>query len=187
MAVEPSLCPIIPAALIHGEPCLRFRPLILAKSSRIVLQTEASSVLQEAISYDIPLQRVLMELPVLLGRPDLLAIDENRGFLDAQTKNLTLSRNKTPEKHPDLTFSSVSTSPQVALYWLESVMNLTQHLGLCEICVSKCTSFSSVVLPERVPIPSKSEPGPLGEPKFEDVSCMGELGTCVPDLSTTRD
>ena len=24
--------------LIHGEPCLRFRPLVLAYSSRIVLQ-----------------------------------------------------------------------------------------------------------------------------------------------------
>ena len=102
-------------------------------------------------------------------------------------KNLSLSRNKTPEKHPDLTFSSVSTSPQVALYWLGCVMNLTHHLGLFEICVSKCTSFSSVVLPERVPIPSRSDPGPLGEPKFEDVSCMGELGTGVPDVSTTRD
>ena len=91
MAVEPSLCPIIPAALIHGEPCLRFRPLILANSSRIVLQTEASSVLQEAISYDIPLHRFSKELPVLLGRPDLLAIEENRGFLDAKYKTLALS------------------------------------------------------------------------------------------------
>ena len=72
-------------ALIHGEPRLRFRPLILANSFRIVLQTtEASSVLQEAISYGIPLQRVLIELPVLLGRRDLLAIQENRRFLDAQ-------------------------------------------------------------------------------------------------------
>ena len=49
-----------------------------------MLQTEASSVLQEAISYDIPLQRFSLELAVLLGRPDLLAIEENRGFLDAQ-------------------------------------------------------------------------------------------------------
>ena len=87
VAVEPSLCPIVPAALIHGEPCLRFRPLILANSFRIVFQTETSSVLREAISYDIPLQRFSLELPVHLGRPDLLAIDENRGFLDAQKKN----------------------------------------------------------------------------------------------------
>ena len=91
MALDPSLCPIIPAALIHGEPCLRFRPLILANSSRIVLQTEASSVLQEAISYDIPLHRFSKELPVHLGRPVLLAIDENRGFPDAQNKTLALA------------------------------------------------------------------------------------------------
>ena len=46
---------------------------------------------------------------------------------------------------------------------------------ICAICISKCTnferrasSFSSVVLPERVPIPSRSEPEPLGEPKFEE-------------------
>ena len=70
---------------IHGEPCLRFRPLILAFSSRIVLQTlDGSSVLQEAISYDIPLQRVLIQLPFRLGRQVLLAIQENRGSLDAQ-------------------------------------------------------------------------------------------------------
>ena len=92
VALDPSLCPIIPAALIHGEPCLRFRPLILAYSSRTVLQTtEASSVLQEAISYDIPLHRFSKELPVHLGRPVLLAIDENRGFPDAQNKTLALA------------------------------------------------------------------------------------------------
>ena len=32
-----------------------------------------------------------------------------------------------------------------------------------------------------------SEAEPLGEPKFEEVSCVGELGTGVPDASTTRD
>ena len=42
--------------LIHEEPCLRFRPSILAW---IVLQAiDDSSVLQEAISYVVPLQRV---------------------------------------------------------------------------------------------------------------------------------
>ena len=62
-----------------------------------MLQTEASSVLHEAISYDIPLQRFSLELPVHLGRPDLLPIEENRGFLNAQKKKLTLSQNETPE------------------------------------------------------------------------------------------
>ena len=84
VAVEPSLCPITLAALIHGALCLRFRPLILANSSQIVLQTEGSSVLPEAISCDVPLQRFSLELAVLLGRPDRFAIEENRGFLDAQ-------------------------------------------------------------------------------------------------------
>ena len=64
------------------------------------------------------------------------------------------------------------------------------RVGICAICVSKCTiferrasSFSSVVHPERVPIPSRSEPGPSGEPKFEEVNCRGELGTGVPDAT----
>ena len=72
--------------LIHGEPCPQCRPLILAYSTRIVLQTVYDCfVPQEVISYDIPLQRVLIEVPVLLGRHDLLAIQGgNRGFLDAQ-------------------------------------------------------------------------------------------------------
>ena len=91
MVVGPFLRPRIPAALIHGEPCLRFRPLILANSSLIVLQTEASSCSSRSISYDIPLQRFSLELSVLLGRPDLLAIEENCGFLDAQKKKNSLS------------------------------------------------------------------------------------------------
>ena len=98
MVVGPFLRPRIPGALIFGELCRRFRPLILANSSRTVLRTtKASSVLQEAISCDVPLQKFSKELPVHLGKPDLLAIEENRGFLDAQ-KKLTLSRNETPEK-----------------------------------------------------------------------------------------
>ena len=46
--------------------------------------SSVSSVLQEAISNDIPLQRVLTELPFLLERHDLLATQQNRGSLDAQ-------------------------------------------------------------------------------------------------------
>ena len=56
---------------------------------------------QDVISYDIPLQRVLMELPVLLWRHDLLLVQENRGFLDAQ-RNPFLSRNETPVNFLDL-------------------------------------------------------------------------------------
>ena len=88
MVVGPFLRPRILAALIHGEPTLSaLSTLDSCISSRTVLQTtKASSVLQEAISYDIPLQNFSKELPVHLGKPNLLVIDENRGFLDAQKK-----------------------------------------------------------------------------------------------------
>ena len=91
--------------LIHGEACLHIRPLTLAFSFRIVLRTVCdSSVPQEAISYDILLQKILIELPVLLGRHDLLVIQEDREFLIAQRKNFL---------NLDLNFSYVTTSPQV--------------------------------------------------------------------------
>ena len=71
--------------MIHGELCLRFRPFLLANSTRIGLQKiHDSFVPQEAISYDIPLQRVWIEQCFLLERHDSVAIQGNRGFLDAQ-------------------------------------------------------------------------------------------------------
>ena len=54
----------VPRVEIESVICLLFRPLILAYSFRIVPHAiDESSVLQEANSYDIPLQRVLIELP----------------------------------------------------------------------------------------------------------------------------
>ena len=94
--------------LVNGDPCLHFRPLILAYSLRIVLQTVCVSFLflKRSSRIIFPLQKVLIELPVLLERHDLLVVQENRGFLDA-----LLSRNKTPVNvlDLDLTFSCVST------------------------------------------------------------------------------
>ena len=87
-----------------------------------------------------------------------------------------------------LKFCSISVSlvakflPSVFVIW-ESIRDIqVVRAGICAIYVS----FSSVVLPERVPIPSRSEPEPSREPKFEEESYMGELGTGVPDASTTR-
>ena len=51
------------AGLIHGEPCLHFRPSILAYPSGIVLRTKKDSVVPQKVSLcDIPHERVLMEL-----------------------------------------------------------------------------------------------------------------------------
>ena len=64
---------------------MRFRPVPLAYSTRIVLQTiYDSSVFQVAVSCDFVLQRVLIELLSLIGQQDLLAIQGYCGFLDAQ-------------------------------------------------------------------------------------------------------
>ena len=73
--------------------------------------------------------------------------------------------------------SLVAKSPSVFVI-RESMRDIqVVRAGICAICVSKCTnferrasSFSSVVLPQQVPIPSRSEPEPLGEPKFEEES-----------------
>ena len=40
-------------------------------------------------------------------------------------------------------------------------------------------------MPGRMPVPSRSEAEPLREAKFEEVNCMGELGTGLSDTSTT--
>ena len=55
------------------------------------------------------------------------------------------------------------------------------RVGICAICVSKyknferrASSFASVVLPERVPKPSRSEPEPLGEPELEEEAACHE-------------
>ena len=50
-------------------------------------ESPVSFVPQEAISYDIPLQRVFMEQLFLLERHDVLAIQENRGSLEAQSRS----------------------------------------------------------------------------------------------------
>ena len=79
------------------------------------------------ISYDIPLQRVLIQQRFLLEQLGRLAIRGNRGFLDAQ-KNL----NETPAQHVslDLAFSCFDISPRVSPYWYERVMNVSQNF-LC--------------------------------------------------------
>ena len=77
-----------------------------------------------------------------------------------------------------ISVSLVAKSPSVFVI-CESMRDIQfVRAGICAICVSKCThferrasSFSSVVLPEQVPIPSRSEPEPLGEPKFEEEAC----------------
>ena len=61
--------------LTHGEPGLQFRPLILTHSSRTIY---GSFVPQEAISYDIPIQRVFLEQLILLEQHDQLAFQGNR-------------------------------------------------------------------------------------------------------------
>ena len=77
---------------------MHFRPSILACSTRIGLQTVSSSfVPQEAVSYDIPLQRVLMWQLFLLEQLDQLAIQGNLGFLDAQQESFPFL-NKTPAR-----------------------------------------------------------------------------------------
>ena len=89
---------------------------ILAYLFLIVLQTISDSFApQEVISYDIPHQRVWIELPALVVRLYLLVIQENPELLDAR-QIACLSRNSTPVNFLDLgsTFSCASTSLQVS-------------------------------------------------------------------------
>ena len=41
------------------------------------------------------------------------------------------------------------------------------------------SSFSSVVLPERVEVGTRD----IGEPKFEEEACIGAIGTFVPSVT----
>ena len=61
--------------LIYGGPYLHFLSLTLAYSSQIVLRTVSDSFApQELISYDIPAQRALKKLAVLLRLLYLLVV-----------------------------------------------------------------------------------------------------------------
>ena len=65
--------------LIHGGPRLHYLRLTPAYSSQIVLRTVSDSLaLQEVISYDVPLQRVLIRLPLLLRRLHQLVLLDAR-------------------------------------------------------------------------------------------------------------
>ena len=77
-----------------------------------------------------PLQRVLIELPVLLVR-HVSFLYRKKTFVNV----LDL----------DLTFSCVSTSPQISLYRLEAVMNLTQNY----LCLS-----GTFLIVQYLPLPS---------------------------------
>ena len=90
-----------------------------------------SSVLQQAISYDIPHQRVLIKRPVLLGRHDLLCISR-KSRTSQCSANVLLFSFSLSVNFLDLGSISVcaSTSPQVSPR-LACVMNLTQNL-LCQ-------------------------------------------------------
>ena len=104
--------------LIHGEPCLHFRPSILVYTAWIGLQTVNNLfVHQGAISYDIPLQRVLVEQLYLLEQPDPLAIQGDRGFLDAQKESfLFQSMAPAQDLNLDSILSCLSTASRVSPY-----------------------------------------------------------------------
>ena len=74
--------------MIREELCLHFQPSILAEPARIGLRKAKDSfVHQKTTSYDIPLQRVLIQQLPLLAQLDQLAIQGNRGFLHAQKES----------------------------------------------------------------------------------------------------
>ena len=64
------------------------------------------------------------------------------------------------------------------------------RVGICAICSLNCancerraSSFSSVVIPERVPVPLKSEPELSEEPKIEEEAGAEDVGTFAPSLN----
>ena len=71
--------------MILEELCLHFRPSFLAYPARIGLQTANDFVPQKTISYDIPVQSVLIQQ--LLSSRSLIS-SGSRGFLDAQKESL---------------------------------------------------------------------------------------------------
>ena len=119
--------------VIFEELWLHFRPSILAYPVQIGLQTAYDSlVLQEAISYGISPQIVLMEELYLLEQPDPLAIQGDRRCIDAQKESF-LFLNKAPalQLSSDSIFCFLRTSPPVFPYWYERVMNVSQNF-LCQ-------------------------------------------------------
>ena len=114
---------------ILEELCLHLRPSILAYPARIGLQTVNNLLVpQEAISYDIPLQRVLIEQLFLLEQVDRIEIQENHELL-AQAELI------------------LSFSEQVSCAPFESGLDflLFEHIGTglpvlvrtCDECVSE--------------------------------------------------
>ena len=100
-----------------------------------MIQTrDVSFVVAEAISYDIPFQRVLMELPVLLERHDMLACSSRKSRISqcsVEILVLSLFRNKTPLK----TFGT-----RLDLLLCEYIA--TSHPGLVGMCDELDTEFS---------------------------------------------
>ena len=76
-----------------------------------------------------------------------------------------------------ISVSRVAKSPSVFVM-CESIRDIQfAQQGICTICGTnferRASSFSSIVLPERVPIPSKSEPRPSGKPKLDKSELHG--------------
>ena len=96
-----------------------------------------------------PLQRVLVELPVLLRRHDLLAIQENRRYHDAQSRSFSLS-----EKDSCKTFGSrlgfllcgyIATGVPVLVGMCNELAWIGLHLPLFSVITAVKPAFPNLI------------------------------------------